>query len=70
MSLLDPCQLCGDLGLLSPAPGGAQVCRVCRVCRGVGQLASAANEAGLEDDALIQALGQAAAVRATTPVRR
>ena len=67
MSLLNPCQLCGDWGLLSPAPGGAQVCRV---CRGVGQLASAANEAGLEDDALIQALGQAAAVQAQTPVRR
>ncbi len=69
MSLLNPCQLCGDLGLLAPAPGGAQVCRV---CLGMGQLASAANEAGLEDEDLVQALGlvAAAAVRAQNPVRR
>ena len=68
MSLLNPCQLCGDLGLLAPAPAGAQVCAV---CRDVGNLAAAANEAGLEDDGLIQALGQAAAtVRAQNPVRR
>ena len=68
MSLLNPCQLCGDLGLLAPAPGGAQVYRVCLA---MGQLASAANEAGLDDDGLIQALGLAAtAVRAQNPVRR
>ena len=68
MSTLNPCQLCGDLGLLAPAPGGAQVCRV---CQGMGQLASAANQAGLEDEELIQALGMAAAtVRAQNSVAR
>ena len=68
MSVLHPCQLCGDLGLLAPAPGGAQVCAV---CRGVGNLAAAANGAGLENEDLIQALGQEeATVRAQNPARR
>ena len=68
MSTLNPCQLCGDLGLLTPAPGGALVCKV---CEGIGQLGSAANQAGLDDDSLIEALGLAAAtVRAQSAVRR
>ena len=68
MSTLNQCQLCGDLGLLAPAPGGAEVCRV---CLGIGQLGAAANQAGLEDEDLIQALGMAAAtVRAQTAAAR
>ena len=68
MNLLDPCQLCGDLGLLSPAPSGTQVCRT---CFGVAALAAEANQRGLEESDLINALGQAAAtVRAQNAVRR
>ena len=58
MSLLNPCQLCSDLGLLRPAPGGAAVCKT---CWGVASLAAAANQSGLEDEQLIEALGLAAA---------
>ena len=58
MSLLQTCGMCGDLGLLAEAPGGAMTCKV---CQGIGHLASVVNEAGLEDDDVIKALGLAAA---------
>ncbi len=58
MSLLRACQLCGDLGLLRPAPGGAAVCKT---CWGVANLAATANQLGVEEDQLIEALGVAAA---------
>ena len=56
--LLQPCQMCGGLGLLAPAIGGALTCKV---CSGIGHLAAVVNDAGIEDDDLIKALGLAAA---------
>lgn len=58
MSLLQTCQMCGDLGLLAPAPGGAMTCKV---CNGIAHLAAVVNEAGLDDDQVIKAVGLAAA---------